>query len=327
MKAAAFINFRTLKAQLSIEAVLSSYQIILRRFGETLRGPCPLPTHTSQKSRYSFSVNTSKGVWSCHSLSCISARGGKVGGDVLDLVALLERCSIREAGLRLETRFVTPAGPATTSTPSCRSTGPAALSRLDTRAPVRPNRPLGFRLQGIDPTHPYLHGRGIELETARHFGIGMYCGGGLFRGRIVIPLHNEVGKLVAYGGRSIDGSEPRYRFPAGFRKSEVLFNLHRVSGTSVVVVEGFFDCLKVRQAGFHNVVALMGCSLSAQQELLLSMFGRITLFLDGDDAGVRAAKSIGDRLSRSHVVQVVEIDPGRQPDELSSEAIRALLSP
>jgi DNA primase len=91
-------------------------------------------------------------------------------------------------------------------------------------------------------------------------------------GRIVIPIHNEQGELVAYAGRAIDGSEPRYKLPAGFHKSHELFNLHRAIGESggqsqVVVVEGFFDCMKVSAAGLA-CVALMGSSLSAQQEAL-----------------------------------------------------------
>ena len=69
--------------------------------------------------------------------------------------------------------------------------------------------------------------------------------------RIVIPIHNADGLLVAYAGRAIDGSEPRYKFPAGFRKSLELFNLHRVGReASVVLVEGLFDCMKVSQAGY-----------------------------------------------------------------------------
>ena len=77
--------------------------------------------------------------------------------------------------------------------------------------------------------------------------------------RIVIPIHNEDGILVAYAGRSLSQSEPRYRFPTRFRKSLVLFNLHRAiqRGKSVIMVEGFFDCFKVHQAGFPCVVALM----------------------------------------------------------------------
>jgi hypothetical protein len=70
--------------------------------------------------------------------------------------------------------------------------------------------------------------------------------------------HDEHGFLVAYAGRSIDGTEPKYRFPARFRKSVVLFNLHRAvgCGDSVIVVEGFFDAVNVHQAGLPCVVAL-----------------------------------------------------------------------
>ena len=95
---------------------------------------------------------------------------------------------------------------------------------------------------------------------------------GLMKGRVVIPIHDEGGRLVGYAGRSLDGSQPRYKFPGGFRKSQVLFNFHRAAATScetVVVVEGFFDCLKVYQAGCENVVALMGTELYEHPARLL----------------------------------------------------------
>jgi DNA primase len=88
-------------------------------------------------------------------------------------------------------------------------------------------------------------------------------------GRIVIPIHNAEGELVAYSGRALDeATEPRYKLPAGFNKSLELFNLHRAlahSTVMVIVVEGFFDAMKVHQAGFPAVVALMGSSLSDVQ--------------------------------------------------------------
>jgi DNA primase len=69
--------------------------------------------------------------------------------------------------------------------------------------------------------------------------VGFFAGKGSMHDRIVIPIHNSEGELVAYAGRSIDGSEPRYKFPAGFHKSLELFNLHRVRReVSVVLVEG-----------------------------------------------------------------------------------------
>ena len=60
------------------------------------------------------------------------------------------------------------------------------------------------------------------------FGIGYFPGKGSMSGRVVIPIHNERGELVAYAGRAIDQTEPKYKLPAGFKKSAVLFNLHRV---------------------------------------------------------------------------------------------------
>ena len=103
---------------------------------------------------------------------------------------------------------------------------------------------------------------------------------GFLAGRCVIPIRNEQGRLVAYAGRAVDGQEPKYRFPAGFRKSQVLFNLDRAIETgdnNAIVVEGFFDALKVHQAGHPAVVALMGSSFSQRQsELLLSRFASVT---------------------------------------------------
>ena len=170
-------------------------------------------------------------------------------------------------------------------------------------APGESNRPLAFTLQGIDPHHPYLAGRGVDSNTAAHFGIGFYPGKGSMEGRIIIPIHNEEGILVAYAGRSLGQTEPRYKFPARFRKSLVLFNLHRAvhHGKAVIVVEGFFDCFNVYQAGFPCVVALMGCSLSHRQEALLQQhFRQVTLMLDGDNAGRRAGAA--DRRPSRHQV-------------------------
>src|SRR5262249_36803935 len=101
-------DFKYLKEHVSIEHVLSHYGVKLRPAGPgNLRGHCPLPTHTSRVSVASFSVNLSLNVWSCQSASCIAARAGQIGGNVLDLVAAMERCSIREAGIRMAAWFGT----------------------------------------------------------------------------------------------------------------------------------------------------------------------------------------------------------------------------
>ena len=146
----------------------------------------------------------------------------------------------------------------------------------------------------------------------------------------MIPIHDEHGFLVAYAGRSIDGTEPEYRFPARFRKSIVLFNLHRAvgSGDSVIVVEGFFDAVNVHQAGLPCVVALMGCSLSCRQEELLQQhFREVVLLLDGDNAGRRAGEGIAQRLVSKVSTRLVELPSGIQPDMLSADQIRCFCIP
>ena len=158
----------------------------------------------------------------------------------------------------------------------------------------------------------------------------MYHGNGLLAGRCVIPIRHEKRQLVAYAGRAVNGEEPKYRFPAGFRKSQVLFNLDRAmqtSGNHVIVVEGFFDALKVHQAG-HPVVALMGASFSQRQsELLLSHFASVTLMLDGDQPGRRAAEVMAKLLRPKVRVNKVELPSRVQPDQLSSAEINVLVGP
>ncbi len=171
-----------------------------------------------------------------------------------------------------------------------------------------------------------ISGRGISLATARLFGIGYYSGRGFLSGRVVIPIHNQAGDLVAYAGRSVDGEPPKYKLPPAFRKSAELFNIHRAAHKPcrpVVVVEGFFDCMKVHQAGHPNVVALMGCSLSTRQaDLLARHFTEAVLLLDGDVAGQQAKSKIAASLSGTIKVHRGRVPSGRQPDELSPAELR-----
>jgi DNA primase len=192
------------------------------------------------------------------------------------------------------------------------------------------NKPLTFQLKGIDPRHPYLAFRGINPEIAERFGVGYFGGKGLMAGRVVIPIHNQRGRLVAYAGRAIDIGEPRYKLPVGYHKSLELFNLHRARGERnterrVVLVEGFFDCIKVAAAGFA-CVALMGNSMSEAQEHLLGQhFDKICLLMDGDAAGQEAAETIAQRLTSRLYVEVINLPEGKQPDQLGSDEIRSLM--
>jgi 5S rRNA maturation endonuclease (ribonuclease M5) len=323
----AWVDFKAVKESVSMETALARYGIRLRRISsDYLRGACPLPAHQSGSSNQSFIVNTQKNIWSCQSISCIAARGGRVGGNVLDFVALMDSCSIRDAALSLQRSL---GGTACLggfwSKQRLHGSEGAACFQADVRY-----RPLSFTLSGVDCRHPYLAERGITPDVARLFGVGRYAGRGIMSGRIVIPIHSPQAALVAYVGRSIDGREPRYRFPAGFRKSHILFNLHRAvkepDRRTVVVVEGFFDCMKVHQAGYRSVVALMGSTLSEDQaELLRQTFQEALLMLDGDDTGRAATRIIAARLRQHLSVKLAHVPAGRQPDQLSLNEIQSLL--
>jgi DNA primase len=325
----AWVNFRAVKAAVSMEMALANYGLRLHRLDHAyLRGRCPLPAHTSKSSRESFIVNTDKNAWACHSDSCITARGGRIGGNVLDFISAMESCAIREAALKLQDWFLVHAAPAQPTSAPPRN--PAETVNRDSSVSIGRNEPLPFALDWIDCSHPYLAERGIDPGVARYFGIGYNRGKGSMEGRIVIPVHDENGFLIAYAGRSVDQTEPRYRFPARFRKSLVLFNLHRAASESktVIIVEGFFDCLNVHQAGLPCVVALMGCSLSArQEELLHEHFREVVLLLDGDRAGRAAGAAIAQRLVSKVSTRLVEIPDGSQPDQLGADQIRCLCIP
>jgi DNA primase len=251
-----WVDFKAVKSAVSTEAVLGRYAVKVYRLNKDhVRGKCPLPSHTSTASKVSFVVNTTKNVWSCKSDSCVAARKGRTGGDVLDFVTLMEQCSLKEAAEKLASWFGVKAE--LPVTPKAATEAPQKAAEpipTPTAAPPKEegeNAPLKFTLKGVDPAHPYLPHRGITGETAALFGVGFFPGKGSMAGRVVVPIHNEKGELVAYAGRSIDDAEPRYKLPADFKKSLVLFNLHRAKGQGrVVLVEGFFGTMKVHQAGF-----------------------------------------------------------------------------
>jgi DNA primase len=310
-----WLNFREIKQSVPIEAVLGHYQWkYLRRRGDRVQGCCPI--HRGQRTD-AFNVDLRNNGFHC--FSC-QAHGG-----VLDLVVAMERCSLRKAGLLLTEWFAV-----STEARTLESTAANKKTAQLIREKERLAAPLKFTLRPVDSGHVYLRDRGIDVRTAAHFGVGYYASPGLLQGRVVIPIHNEHGQLLAYAGRSIDGAGPKYKLPTDFAKSRVLFNLHRVIAhrqQTIVVVEGFFDCLKVHQAGMPGVVALMGCSLSEHQEtLLVESFRNVALMLDADSAGVQGSAVIADRLGRRCRVEIVDLAPGQQPDRLSTPEIHRALS-
>lgn len=300
-----WVDFTEIKRSVALAPLLRQYQVKLRRSGvDQYRGCCPIH---SGEGRDAFHANLRKNVFHCFACGA--------GGTVLDFVAAMDRCSLREAAMKMAHRT------AGQSAVFCRT-------QLVTEK-IKPPSPLGFTLRGIDSAHAYLATRGITAATAERFGIGFYRGSGIFSGRLVIPIHNEQGQLFAYCGRTIDASQPQYRFPSAFPKSQFVFNLHRAIAAgqpSVIVVEGFFDCLKVFQAGLHSVVALMGSALyEPQQRALLQHFQRVILMLDGDATGRRATVECAARLAAHCLVDIIDLPDRMQPDQMSTDQIRQAL--
>ena len=166
-----WVDFRAVKQAVSLEAVLRHYQVSgLNRYRDQLQGCCPI--HRGKRDD-SFRAHRTKNAFHC--FAC------QASGNVLDFVAAMENCSIREAALRLQQWFgvSAPAGSA-----EARPGPGAALATESVRNEqlVRGkecNPPLPFALRGVEYSHPYLVERGIDPATAVAFGVGFYAAPGL----------------------------------------------------------------------------------------------------------------------------------------------------
>ena len=179
------MDFKAVKHAVSMEMALAYYGVMLRRLhGPCLRGRCPLPSHASRGSVQSLIVDTEKNAWACHSGSCVASRGGRTGGNVLDFVAAMERCSVRDAALKLQEWFALAARPA----PRGQIVSAAEALHISPHTDIgESNKPLPFTLWDIDLRHPYLSERRVDSKTAANFGVGFYPGKGSMEGRIVYP--------------------------------------------------------------------------------------------------------------------------------------------
>jgi DNA primase len=317
-----FVGFDTLKQTVSMQQVLEHYGIQLRRSGDSLSGPCPLH-HGHNPSQ--FRASLSKNCFICY--SC------QAGGSIIDFVSRKEGIGIRDAGLLIQDWFNVPPprtnGPPNAHSPDHEPNGHGVSHDCFG------NPPLRFTLQ-LDSKHPYLASRGLTPETIQTFGLG-YCTHGSLAGWIAIPIHNTAGQLIAYAGRfpgEPTENNPKYKLPKGFRKSLELFNLHRLAPRPVtsplVVVEGFFGCMKLWQAGLRHVVSLMGSMLSVtQEELILKTVGpegHVILWFDSDEAGRKGCAQAKARLQESVSVSAIHLDTnGSQPDQLSAEQVQRLV--
>lgn len=342
-----FVNFRDVRSRITMEQVLEHYGVLntLKRTGTRLSGPCPIHGGTNPSQ---FRVDTEKNIWNCFS-EC------KHGGNVLDFIAKKENVSIHEAAIKScewfnipieevkassrETETVdakdAPKPPAkATTTPRSNGGRPQGQPEDNT-----PNPPLKFKLEKLNRSHPYFAERGISQETVIDFGLGLFTGDkGLMVGRIVIPITNAKGEVVAYAGRwpgePPNTDTPKYKLPTGFRKGLELFNLDRAikepADGPLVIVEGFFDAIKLHQNGWRKVVALMGSTMTDTQEQLVNQHtharSQVVVMLDEDDAGRAGRENMVSRLAKFCFVRAHVFDqPGKQPEHLSANDVAKIL--
>jgi DNA primase len=324
-----WINFAELRAKISLEDVIVRLYGIttLKKDGDKLVGPCPVHGGDSPRA---FHADLTKNVWHCFS-KC------QKGGNQLDFVAAKDNISIRDAALKLQAFFLktAPASKEAAPTPP-KETAPAGGALPDgKKQPEEPegNEPLNVKLD-LKPDHPHLvEERKLKLETLKHFGIG-YCSRGIMRGTIAIPIHDEEGELIAYAGRRLKPSDIRefgkYKFPKGFKKELVVYNLNRAKEhqgeRGLILVEGFFSVVKLYEAGFPNVVAAMGCELSDAQARLLADAKEVIVLFDGNEAGYAGAKTASEKLKDKTTVRLVKLPSGLEPEDLSAKALRWLVA-
>ncbi len=266
-------------------------------------------------------------------------------GNVLEFVALMEgnRSDLRGAALRLAAICKIPLAP-----PRGAGNAIGARERRKGEAAPKPpadpepaisdapvasdepiNPPLPFALK-LDPVHPYLAERVISPKLIELFGLG-FCSRGSMAGRICIPIHNEQGELVAYAGRwpadDVPDGQERYKLPAKFQKSRVLFNLHRVTRRNhIVLVEGYWSAIRLHALGIP-VAGLMGWSVSLEQIALMHERGIrfVTLLLDGDETGRRGRERVLPDLANSFFVRAPVLPDGEKPDTLDETALFSLI--
>lgn len=176
---------------------------------------------------------------------------------------------------------------------------------------------------------PYLAFKGISIQSAKEFEIG-FCPEEYeifkpFRARIMVPINSASGDLVAFAGRDLSGTSPKWiNSPESdsYRKSRLLFNLDRAQDyilrdDTAIIVEGYWDVIQLWQNGIKNVVASCGTALTKYQIRLLKRFAdRIVVAYDGDDAGAAAANRALEGLSDEQIpIDSITLPPGCDPDD------------
>jgi DNA primase len=316
--------------------------VSLKRTGADYRGPCPFHGGTNRN----FAVIPRKGRYYCF----VCHASGDVFSWFMSRMGLSYPEAVREAARRLG--ITIPDRPERSGPDPHEPLHGAVAAAHDWFT-----RQL-LELPDARVAREYLERREVPLETAAILGLGFAPQGrafleamdalgigtnvllraGLahqrqdqaisarFRGRLLFPIHDLRGRVVGFGGRLLAEGEPKYlNSPETeiFHKGRQLYNLHQAKNLirkegSVILVEGYFDVLRLVLAGVEHVVAPLGTALTADQAALLKRYAaQATLLYDSDRAGLRATFRAGDELLRHAVrVRVATLPPGEDPDTL-----------
>jgi DNA primase len=196
---------------------------------------------------------------------------------------------------------------------------------------------IGLAPEGWDALYSRVKGKGYTPDVLEKSGLFLSRqgrGGGYydrFRNRIIFPIFNPSGKVVAFGGRTLDPEDPAKYLNSPetplYHKSDVFYGLHATRDAirragRVLLVEGYFDFLQLYQAGLSHVVAVSGTSLTERHVIQIRKFtDRVILAYDGDAAGVKAALRAGYLLLRGGVEpRVIAMPADLDPDDWVRQA-------
>ena len=335
-----------LRTRVSIAAVVGR-RVRLTRKGREFMGLCPFHNEKTP----SFSVVEDKGFYHCF--------GCGAHGDVLSFVMQTEGATFPEAVEKLaaEAGMEVPK-----ATPQAAAEAAQRKSLYDVTEAACRWFEGELAKAGGEPAQRYLQGRGLKADTVKRFRLGFAPNsrGALLRhlkaegieeqdaiaaglakknddgrlveyffDRVIFPIADKRGRIVAFGGRTMGDGQPKYlNSPDGvlFHKGRLLYNLRNAAeaarrGEPVIVAEGYMDVIALAEAGFEGAVAPLGTAITEDQlGELWKLVDEPILCLDGDNAGRRAALRAADRalplLAPGKTLRFAFLPAGEDPDSL-----------
>jgi DNA primase len=325
-----------------IVGIIGEY-VPLKKTGSDFRGPCPF----HQGTKRNFSVVPAKRLYHCFVCGesgdvfrflqkrlgmqwpeAVRAVGEKVGIAVPDNMVKREGPDPREPYWEVQATAAAFFHKMLWENQA----GSAAREYLAEREVSRATAEdfgLGFAPRDAALLREYMTGLGFTDERLVESGLLIQGEGestprARFRSRLMFPIHDVQGRNIGFGGRLLGPGEPKYlNSPESpvFTKGKMLYGLNRSRNAirradRALVVEGYFDALRLMTSGIEEVVAPMGTAMTEAQASLLKKYSRnVFLLYDSDSAGLKATFRAGDELLRQGFsVRVVTLPPGEDPD-------------